>query len=571
MTNGNATEQQEEQRTETAPQAQQAQPETSTMANIAGSGWGKVIVLIVAAGVAFGIVYLLHSFLFPNRPGLGLMFKIGPLPLLIGFFVILLLVLGGGMFAISRGENRELVKDIKERFGRVIWNAIKDSAARGLLNWITFWVKWPKRETPKDMLHQIILENLYIFHGLTNYMKRLFIFFSKWGQVRDAANATSIAYTQMRKHLNEVVLVEELKAFRTGGTILKRDTEGNLIGGEEKIEGGWFGANKEMMDLINKIIEYTQKYIILSQEYGITAPKEKRIAPDEPFWKPLADEARGLSDKLGTISGKIRNYSTNTTERLKAYGPHHVVRAWRYLILDQCNPSGGRWPHTYLFVPPETELDDGTRTTELTEVTMFGEILEEIYKNIDHFGKPQKRKTTVRRVKDTRKIIFHPNPHEMYGFIDNEWEGFVRDMRFGTYHPYSRSVYDYISKMVYKKIFYDDTKITAILPSKKDAGNPAFDREALKDPGQMFYWGRTRYYDKHTDIEQKNPYPALSNFGMSRYLHELTVKDMKDKQEAISFLNRFLGDTGEWVTEVAKAREAIGLLGEIKGGQTGGR
>ena len=202
---------------------------------------------------------------------------------------------------------------------------------------------------------------------------------------------------------------------------------------------------------------------------------------------------------------------------------------------------------------------------------MFGEILEDIYKSFDQFGKQTlERYKKPRKVKDRRKIAYYSNPHEMMAFIDDEWEGFVRDMRFGEYHPYSRSVNDYINKMIYKRIFYDDSKITASLPSAKDPDNPAFDREGLKNPGQMFYWGRTRYSDKNADIEPKNPYPTISNFGMTKYLNTLVQKDMADKQEAISSMNRFLGDRGEWVTTSKEAQKAIGLLGEVKGERTGG-
>ncbi|MEK6909680.1 MAG: hypothetical protein AABW61_01225, partial [Candidatus Aenigmatarchaeota archaeon] len=486
--------------------------------------------------------------------------KMGIGALIIGLLLLLL------FFLMFRGENKVLLRAIRERYGRVIWNKLKDSAARGVLNWIFFWVKWPKRETPKDMLHQIFLENMHIFQALNNWMKRLFIFFSKWDQVREAQGEISNSYTAMGKHLDEVLLTQELKFYRTGGgEVTKRDEEGNITGEKVDVGGGWFGYNKEMMELINEIMDFIQTYIALSVEHGVFGTPEY-IGPTDQRWNPVAEKARGLVSRLGTVLGKIQTYSKETKERLKHYGPHHVVRAWRHLILDQCSPSGNKWPHTYLFVPARTELEDGTFTTELTEVNMFGELLEDIYKNIDHFGKPKSLQSFIkpRKVKDRRKIAYYQDPHQMMSFIDHDWEGFVRDMRFGEYHPYSRSVNDYISKMVYKKIFYDDSKITATLPSLKTPDNPAFDREGLKNPGQMFYWGKTRYSDKHTDIEPKNPYPTISNFGMTRYLRTLVEKDMADKQEALSFMNRFLGDTGEWVTTAKQAKEAIGLLGEVK-------
>ena len=482
------------------------------------------------------------------------------------FLFIAVLIL---FFIIFRGENRAIVNEIRERYARVIWNKLKDSASQGLLNWIFFWVKWPKRETPKDMLHPIFLENLYMFHALTSYMKRVFIMFSKWGQVREAKEKTVKAYEGIKKHGDEVLLVNELKAFRVGGRIAKRDEKEALTEETKVIEGGWFGANRELMNLINKIMNYLERYTELSIKHGTKAPPEMMLSGNDPLWLQLAEEAGNLYTALGTVLAKIQGYSEATKERLEDYGHHNVVKAWRYLVFDQDNPTGKKWPHTYLFVLPGAEILDGNgkpagKSTELTEVNMFGELLEDIYKNIDQFAKdPLDRYMKPRRVKHTKDIINYQDPREMFDFIDNEWQGFILDIRFGEYHPYSRAARDYINKMVYKKEFYDDSKIIADLPSEKGLGMPAFDREALKNPGQMIYWGRKSYKDAHSQIKKTdpaNPYPTLSSVGMSRYLNELVIKDMADKQEALKSLNLFLGDTGEWSTSTKEAYKAIGLL-----------
>lgn len=478
------------------------------------------------------------------------------------------------VFVIGRGENIAILRDFKERYGRVIFNRLKRSADSGILRFIPFiGSDWHKRETPEGMLPQIILENLDVFHTLTNWMKRIFIFFSKWQQVRDGGDEIGKVLPSMKIHRKERILANAIKAYRTGGEIENLDQNGDPTGEKELIEHGWFGLNKELVKEINEVMKLVTLSIKDAILYGPTSQNPKSVA----FWDKRAIDLDNAKEKLSKNVGKIVSYKTRLKERLEAYGPHHVIKAWQYLMLDQVNPSGRMYPHTYYFIPAGTKVVDKdgnvSKVDELTEVDMFGNLLEDEYNMSEQYGDPippykhgqqNPKYIKPRRVEDTRNIVNYSDAYKLPALIDHEWQGFMLDLRYGTYHPYSRSWPDYESKLKKIKLFMDDSQITADLPSNKDSRSPAFDREALKNPGQHIYWGRTKFEDEHEKIEPKNPYPSLSSYGLTRYLTEVTEKDMVDKVEAHHRLNLFLGDTGDWITSSEEAKRALGLMGEIK-------
>lgn len=469
------------------------------------------------------------------------------------------------LFAISRGENQALIRDIRERYSRLIWTKLKESADSGLLRWIPFiGGGWHKRETEKGMLPKIIRENIDIFHALMGYMKRIFIFLSKWKQVRDASAVITTAYGGLGNYKNEPVLINQIKAFRTGGEIYNLDSSGNKIESNE-IQGGLFGSYEELIKLINATMEITSQQLTEAAQGKLTGMKPEAAAK-------RAESLKSLATQIGIYTGNIKTYFSELNNRVEIYGNNHVIKAWMYLVLDQVNPSGDRWPHSYFFVPKGTAIIDesgGEYTTEdeLTEVNMFGQLMEDIFDNMDQFAGPKDPYKRPRKVKDTRKIMAHPDPYLVTKSVDNEWMGFMKDLTYGDYHPYSRSWPDYEKFLNEddRSKFNDDelVKESAHLPSKKDATNPAFDREALKNPGQFIYWGRRRYNDDLTGIEEKNPYPTLTAYGMTMYLLELTEKDLTDKAEAHKYLSLFLGHSGEWTELPSEAKKVVTLMNKV--------
>ncbi len=121
--------------------------------------------------------------------------------------------------------------------------------------------------------------------------------------------------------------------------------------------------------------------------------------------------------------------------------------------------------------------------------------------------------------------------------------------------------------------FYDESKIP-FHNRFKGPDNPAFDRRALKDPGEfgpVKFIGRKGYSDSMEDIQrysEKNPYPALSAMGMTLYLPALVERDVDDIVEAQKYMRPFLKMTTATVSGAADAWKLFAPLGEVhEGGQ----
>jgi len=235
-----------------------------------------------------------------------------------------------------------------------------------------------------------------------------------------------------------------------------------------------------------------------------------------------------------------------------------------------------------LFFAKKGARTDKGPLEEDSEVNYYREVLADKFKNVQGWLKPWD--ITIKS-KIPRKIL-HPHdihspypphtPMEICDFVLRDWDALIRDIRYGEFRYYSRSIYDYISalsdktgdpKSMGRAQFMEGSKIPTSA-GFKNADNPAFDRRALVDPGRfggVNYIGRKKYDDKQDDIkgyDEKNPYPALSTRGMSVYLPRLTKRDVDDFKEASKYISIFLRDTKIPVSDSKLAWQAMGSLGE---------
>ena len=101
-------------------------------------------------------------------------------------------------------------------------------------------------------------------------------------------------------------------------------------------------------------------------------------------------------------------------------------------------------------------------------------------------------------------------------WLQDEWTFFFRDVRDGRYHPHSRVALDYLQRHSQERKYNYNN-----LPrgGRPNATTPAFDREALKDPGRFLYWGKKELQSSESDmLNCGNIFPAVSTIGMARYL-----------------------------------------------------
>jgi hypothetical protein len=175
------------------------------------------------------------------------------------------------------------------------------------------------------------------------------------------------------------------------------------------------------------------------------------------------------------------------------------------------------------------------------EVDIRGFVLEDIHKvEIDHEKLPYIRRIKIEDIEDfpgdTPELATF---NAVYPKILKEWDFLIEDLRFGTYHPYSRSDIDY-TNIINKERSLNFEKVGRTKPSK--IGNyAAFDLEALKASGNWKYWGRRNYWDDYP--EYKNPYPTLSTIGLSRFITDIVKLRATQSEIADKYLSYWVWDT----------------------------
>ena len=145
------------------------------------------------------------------------------------------------------------------------------------------------------------------------------------------------------------------------------------------------------------------------------------------------------------------------------------------------------------------------------------------------------------------EMFEHASPQFIMSNLNKYWLYFTRDFRTGKYHPCSRSVYDYIQchkgqkvkgRLGREKVIGRDFGYSSLQRLKKvSEDNPAFDREALKDPGKFIHRGlRWHNITEEVDLNTppKNYAPAISTQGLTKYLQsriKYKVADVKSRQK----------------------------------------
>ena len=517
---------------------------------------------------------------------------------IIGLVILLPLALvGGGIFVISRSEKKGKFKDIKDRYIRLFrnlgWRKANEVAAQAGFNRYA----WTKRRIIPDRLPEIMKENIVILFSLNNYLKRLYIWNVKFDQVKNAAAVCETMEVWINIHDNYDKLIDDIYECRNGVIVdLKEEPDqspdaeytcrfcGQTFNGrgsnlrleehindshkpkEEKLGVGWFDATRKYCETLNEISVFLQKYV---------AAIVGGMKIDDKEYPNFIATAQRLKVKLDRIVENIEQSRRYLKERREAFGNYQPLKIQRYLVLDQCNPCGFH-EHYYSVAPKGTLLTNGKRTKREMEVNLYGEILEDKYKNQDRFYDLQKapirvHQTEVKKIQHIWPSGKGNEPHHVMEAIGNDWLGFIRNMRYGYFRPNSKKAMDYIKRLSTKPedtdrlgnwLFFEEQEITSEFKfaSEKD---PGFDRRALVDTGILTYVGRKNLHDSWKAVsnnKKTDPLPGVSSYGMSLYLPRLIFRDTEDIAAINEVLNRFIADTGATVEGKAQAHLAGGVM-----------
>ncbi len=119
-----------------------------------------------------------------------------------------------------------------------------------------------------------------------------------------------------------------------------------------------------------------------------------------------------------------------------------------------------------------------------------------------------------------------------------EWDFAVFDMETGGYHPMSKKAADYRDYIRYTHEKFSNATIKAPLTTREIA----FDREALKIPHTVNYWGKPNYFDIDPNSPRKfpaNPYPAISLKGLWYFIFEYTKRAAPNEKRTEDILKQY--------------------------------
>ncbi|MBI2654049.1 hypothetical protein HYX02_04525 [Candidatus Woesearchaeota archaeon] len=199
-------------------------------------------------------------------------------------------------------------------------------------------------------------------------------------------------------------------------------------------------------------------------------------------------------------------------------------------------------------VPDKYKLNFVATTNEgklRHEVDIKGFVLKDMHE-IEVDGKGEAEMPLVRRVKIQDIEDFQGDTAESSTFdaiipkILSEWDFLIQDLRWGNFHPFSRSSIDY-TKIINEQKILNFTYVGRTRPSK-DQNIGAFDLEALKVSGKWVYWGKRNYWDLMPEL--KNSYPTLSTVGLSRFITEIVRLRVSNVEIADKYLSYWVWDTG---------------------------
>lgn len=483
--------------------------------------------------------------------------------------ILIVVIIALTIWAIKRSEGLWKFNQLKDRYPGLYYNRMI-VRLNELINKIpgleTFWFK---RKIVPDYLPEVERENIIILFSLINYLKRLFITYAKMSQVTTARRVFVGMWGDIGHHRDINELKDEIYITRNKGKI------GNA-------EYGWFEAYRQFCNHVNEISRFLKNYRELIAEGQV-----------EVVNKTYGTTASNLLTTLHKIvgddkhTGILQRRLEALEEREKALGAHQVIKAWMYLALDQDNPYG-QFEHYYKFA---------NRGGQKYEINYYTEYVERNYSKTRNWFEPWRTFTTEEPER-------HPNPKEVYeayavqgitpmkvcDWILFDWEGLIRQLRFGEFAYWSKDVSAYVHALSELKeqphregrsgfgkleFYPGSTNFYYVnehrIPMNKGFKEQtvAFDRRALVHPGYPSYPGRRSFREGWQDIKkyrERNPYPAVSSRGMSLYIPQVVEREADDVKAAQASLMKWVRDKDISITNSNDAWSLFAPLGEKEEG-----
>jgi hypothetical protein len=468
--------------------------------------WGGGKAGFIGATIGFVLVHWVVMILFdekaPITGSLGMsLSNLWYLPAGIGIIIFLV-----GMAWAARKSDRV------SRLGRLSWDGVKKK-----INSITGWTNF-RRRTPDGMEPHLFRENKLLLHLNANKIAAIELLTRMRKLVDEGITVSQQMNREMSVHTDLARLKQELREKRSGQN------------------NGWNSANQEVVKLLNQFYQLSLEAVIASKVSLNT--------------DALLSELRTIATNASSLaSARIQAAHNQYIFRADAVGAHHVVRAYRNIILDLANPQGGGiFEKHYKFARPGAALlrgygrgavGAGTVNASDIEVTQFGEVVQDINTRKDQFGDVQGTQPYVRVA--ANDVIEYQNFASIATHIKNDIDRVIEHYRFGVFNPNSRTIQDYINAL--SKNIYPEMKDEQIgFSSSPSMQNPALDLRGLANPGKHEYWGRQAFSSAAPLLS--SPFPAISSIGIRDYLLRRLEIDEMNTRLAEEFRQKHKWDTG---------------------------
>lgn len=207
------------------------------------------------------------------------------------------------------------------------------------------------------------------------------------------------------------------------------------------------------------------------------------------------------------------------------------------VILDINDFKGGKCKEGEPLGVLDRRLPDAQKVVTQIEVDQFGRVLEDV-NNVEAEG-GNGYGGYIRQVR--REDICENSASQVFQWMRKEWELYIKDFEEGKFHPFGKSANDYVEAHKKRDFYYRSLRASE---NKKSIDNPAFDREALKDPGKFVYTGRKWFFDSDEDLVNTqgylNKFPCVSILGLQKYLKNLMQHIAGEEKELEENIKRYV-------------------------------
>jgi len=390
-----------------------------------------------------------------------------------------------------------------------------------------------------------------LFHALASYTTRSEITYRYWAVVLDAAKMWDKLESTVKEFLDREQLRKDIISFRSGGAL----KSGHQV-------EGWNKLNIEVVDIVNRYLKLLAR-IQVSSDFGLKSPDAYQLETTE--MTDLQTEAVELTER-------IKSARNQYNIRMEAYGAHYALKGYRDIMLNMTNVTGDVLEHPMKYARPGAKfimegqagkpdtagVDPEGYPTD--EVNQFGEVIADINEQKDSFGNlpPDPRQYNKPRKVHPKDIIDYPSFVKFTDNISKDWRNLAFDIRYGLYHPFSRTHSAYIKAFgdrIYPE-FQDKDIPFEKSPSTSDW---AVDMRTLANPGLNKFWGRKSFHDNEPPLA--NPLPGLSSLGLKKFLFEAAKLAHTDQEEVKKYLNKYYADSAAPKKELPDSPIGV-MLGE---------